>query len=491
VIKLRDLWHKRVRISIAARLSVLFAATTAVTLLVFAALFTRAVQSQFLWHDRIELAGKLEALRDMLGSVPSIRSIATMQEQLHNTVMAGHPHSSLTIVGADGSTLLAMGQPDVVRHLLGGLEAGKPWPVTWSAEGRTYRIATDRIALGGIPESKPALVSISFDITDNRDFLASFTKVLWLAVAAGTLIIGLLGWLAVRKGLAPLRDVSAVLSGISSAALDKPLSVEDVPVDLRDLIFSFNRMLSRLEESFQRLSDFSSDIAHELRTPINNMMLQAQVVLGQKRDVEEYCTYLQSNLEELRRLSSMIEDMLFLAKADNRLVAPRMETIDVREEVAKLVDYFDIAASEKNVRVVQGGDAPTVVADRLMFQRALSNVLSNALRFTSRGHAIGVETGESPDCIEVRVTNPGPEIARDQLQKIFDRFYRVDASRREGQTVNVGLGLSITKSIMEIHGGSVFAESQGGATRFTLVFPRHVPLEAEQGGKIGISVSGH
>jgi two-component system heavy metal sensor histidine kinase CusS len=167
----------------------------------------------------------------------------------------------------------------------------------------------------------------------------------------------------------------------------------------------------------------------------------------------------------------MIEDMLFLANADNCLVVPKLEVTDLREEVAKLLDFFEIVASERQVNLVQSGAAPTVLADRLMFQRALSNLLSNALRFTPEGMPIEVGIQEHEGVASVTVANSGPEIPVEHLPKIFRRLYRVDASRREGDTLNVGLGLAITKSIVEIHGGTVSAKSAKGRTCFTIALP--------------------
>ena len=457
-------------ISLTARLSLLFAGSMALALLVAGMLFERAVEGQFQRRDLQELNGKMEVVRDTLGNIASYETIAELPLQLHNTLTAGHPHSAITIVGSDGTVLLSMGSPNVVRHLVEGTATGKPQPVTWSLDNHTYRTAADRVALG-VPGSQPAEVAISFDTTNDQEFIAAFRRFLWFGIGLGSLVMGLIGWMAVRKGLSPLRNVSAMLANVSTSQLDKPLPTTGIPSDLQDLISAFNRMLARLNCSFKRLSEFSSDIAHELRTPINNMMLQSQVALSRKRDTEEYYTTLQSNLEELRRISRMIEDMLFLANADNRLLVPKLEATDLREEVAKLLDFFEIVASERQVGLVQSGAAPTVLSDRLMIQRALSNLLSNALRFTPEGKMIDVRIREDAGTASVTIGNPGPEIPAEHLPKIFGRLYRVDASRREGDTLNVGLGLAITKSIVEIHGGTVSAESAKGRTCFTITLP--------------------
>jgi two-component system heavy metal sensor histidine kinase CusS len=457
-------------ISLTARLSLLFAGSIALALLVAGMLFGRAVEGQFQKRQIVELDGKMEAIRDTLGNSESYESIAVLQPQLHNTIMAGHPHSAITIVGSDGTVLLSMGQPKVVRHLIEGAGRDISQSVTWSVDNDTYRIVSERVALA-VPGSHPAVVAISLDITNDQEFISAFRQFLWFGIGLGSLAMGLLGWMAVRRGLSPLRNVSAMLGNVSTSQLDKPIPMGGIPRDLQDLISAFNKMLARLDDSFRRLSEFSSDIAHELRTPINNMMLQTQVALSRKRDSEEYYATLQSDLEELRRLSRMIEDMLFLANADNCLVVPKLEVTDLREEVAKLLDFFEIVASERQVSLVQSGAAPTVLADRLMIQRALSNLLSNALRFTPEGTPIEVGIQKSEGLASVTVANSGPEIPAEHLPKIFRRLYRIDASRREGDTLNVGLGLAITKSIVEIHGGTVSAESAKGRTCFTIALP--------------------
>lgn len=457
--------------SLTARLGLLYAGSMAFALLVVGLLFEQAIEEQFQKRDLEELNGKLEVVRDTLGNIASYEAVGTLPLQLHNTLTAGHPYSSITIVGSDGTALLTMGQPGVVDLLVEAARTGAPQPVTWSLGKRAYRTATDRVALG-IPGSQAAHVAITFDISSDQDFLTTVRARLRLGIALASVASGLVGWMVVRKGLSPLRTVSGTLANISSSHLDSQIPTAGVPRDLQGLILAFNKMLARLDDSFKRLSEFSSDIAHELRTPINNMMLQTQVALSHRRDVEEYCAILQSNLEELRRLSRMIEDMLFLANADNRLLAPQLESTDLHTEVAKLLDFFGIAASEHRVSFALSGEAPMIFADRLMIQRAISNLLSNALRFTPPGSTIGVEIRQTAKFVSIAVVNCGPPIAPEQLSKIFDRLYRADASRREGSTSNVGLGLAIAKSIVEMHEGSISVESAGDVTRFTITLPR-------------------
>lgn len=460
--------------SLTRRLSLLFACSTACTLLVGGLLFERAVEKQFHKHDMEELNGKMDMVRDVLGNVASYEIIKILQPQLRNAVVAGHADITITVVDDKGAMLLSVGQSKVVKLLLENFEVAMAQPLTRSLDDHTYRIAAKRLSLGN-PTSPPANVSISLDITDDQKFIEEFRLFLWSTIGLCTIIMGLLGWMAARKGLLPLHDLSAMLSNVSTRQLDNPIPVAGVPRELQELISAFNRMLKRLDDSFRRLSEFSSDIAHELRTPINNMMLHTQVTLSRKRDDGEYHANLESNMEELRRLSRIIADMLFLAKADNNMVAPKLEKIELCGEVAKLFEFFEIAASERRVGLVQSGSA-TIFADRVMIQRALSNLLSNATRFTPDGMAIEVAIGESGGMVMVAVANPGPDIAAEHLPLIFGRLYRADASRREGSTENVGLGLSITRSIIDIHGGTISAESANGRTCFTIRLPRQPTL---------------
>jgi len=457
-------------ISLTARISLQFAGTAACVLFAAGLVFERVGENQLQEHYRMELDGKMELVSSALGSIPSSTPTSMMRVRLREAIVISHPGITITVAAGDGTVLFSVGKAEVVKHLIEGTEIGKPTPVIWALDHRTYRIRARHLALG-MPASQPANVAIALDITDETELMAEFMRLLWSSMALATLALGWLGWVAVRKGLAPLHDMSATVANVSAQQLDKPLPTAGVPRELQELVSAFNRMLAQLHDSFRRLSEFSSDIAHELRTPINNMMMQTQVTLSHERDTVDYRANLQSNLEELERMSRMVSDMLFLAKADNSLVAPNREAIDLQAEVAKLFDFYEALASARHIHLIQSG-AATVCADRLMIQRALSNVLSNAIRFTPEGMAIEVTIEENADQAMIAIENPGPEIPAEHLPRIFERLYRVDVARREGNTENTGLGLAITKSIVEMHGGTIHAESAKWRTRFTITLPQ-------------------
>ena len=250
------------------------------------------------------------------------------------------------------------------------------------------------------------------------------------------------------------------------------LEQNTVPLELKGLVEEFNHMIGRLEDSFVRLSHFSADIAHELRTPLTNLITQTQVGLGKSRSLEEYRELLYSNLEEQERLTRMVNDMLWLAKRENGLLKPAWEPLDLACEVRELFDFFAVLAEESHIELVLAGIAPTILGDRTMLRRALSNLLSNALRHTPKGASILIRLDSSDeDRVLLSVQNPGPEIPDEHLPSIFNRFYRIDPSRQR-QSEGAGLGLAITKSIVEAHEGNIEVISNLGITRFTISLPR-------------------
>jgi two-component system heavy metal sensor histidine kinase CusS len=336
-------------------------------------------------------------------------------------------------------------------------------------EGRLFRFIS-MTADTGIEGAQPAGIVVALDIDFHRQFMTDFRNSLWVSVAVGIALSALLGWFSARRGLAPARKALNLMQRVSADRLGERLPPESMPSELAPLAAAFNDMLARLEDSFRRLSDFSSDLAHELRTPVSNLMTQTQVALARARTADEYREILYSNLEEYERLSQMTSDMLFLAKADNGLITTRTESVDLASEVERLFAFYEALAEERGVRLVLTGEG-RARADRDMLRRAVSNLLSNAIRHTPRDGEIRVTVGAGrAGQTELSVENPGLPIAPEHLPRLFDRFYRVDASRRkEGE--GAGLGLAIAKSIVEAHGGSISASSMEGTFRFAFTVP--------------------
>jgi two-component system heavy metal sensor histidine kinase CusS len=284
--------------------------------------------------------------------------------------------------------------------------------------------------------------------------------------------MALLGFAVARRGLAPLGRVTAAAGGISPSQLDQRLDIAKAPAEIADLARAFNHMLDRLQDGYERLSQFSADLAHDLRTPISNLMVQSQVVLARPRSVEEYQVLLASNIEEYERLARMAESMLFLARADNAQIALRREHLDMERELRRIAEYFEGVAEEAGVTLAVDA-AGTLNADPVLLNRALSNLIANAIRYTPRGAVIRVSARPRPDGgYTIQVVNPGAGIAPEHLSRLFDRFYRAD-SARAGSEAASGLGLAIVKAVMGLHGGTVHVES--GKNQETLFELRFAP----------------
>jgi two-component system heavy metal sensor histidine kinase CusS len=343
-------------------------------------------------------------------------------------------------------------------------------PIVWKTANNTPFRGIAALATTGIENAPPAVVAVATDISHHELFMESFRRTLWLFVALAALLTGFLGWIAVRRGLAPLQAMRRKAEGITAQKLDARLSIDAIPVELMGLAETLNAMLSRLEDSFRRLSDFSSDLAHEFRTPISNLLTQTQVTLSRQRTPEEYRDILASNVEEFERLSRMIADMLFIAKADEGRIVPSRETLYLAQLISDVVEYHRLVADEKAVSLAISGNG-LIQGDPLMIRRAISNLLSNAIRHTPEGGCVAVAVSSvQGGRVCISVSNTGETIPASHLPRLFDRFYRADPSRT-GDGGHSGLGLAIIKSIVEAHGGEVAVDSEAGQTSFRLVFP--------------------
>ena len=338
----------------------------------------------------------------------------------------------------------------------------------WQAEGKTYRGVITQTQVGCFEY----IIVAAIDMDAHLQFLKNFRRSLWLImILAGTVTL-LATWYGVHQGHAPLRGLSGTMREIQADRLHVRLEPDGVPRELQQLVTSFNDMIGRLEDSFVRLTHFSADIAHELRTPITNIVTQTQVVLGKSRSLDEYRELHYSNLEELDRLTKMVNDMLWLAQNEHGLLKPIREPLDMNQEVRELFEFFEALAEEKQVRLEIEGQAPRIMGDRAMLRRALSNLLTNALRHSPLGESVKVCLEQSDDGqVLLSVQNVGPEIPDEHQPRIFDRFYRVDPSRQR-QSEGAGLGLAIVKSIVEAHGGRIDVSSFHGVTTFTIRLPQ-------------------
>ena len=291
-----------------------------------------------------------------------------------------------------------------------------------------------------------------------------------LTAAPFALALVCLSALAIVKiGLRPLNRFSRVTAHVTTSDLSTRIDTIGLQAELKGLAVAFNAMLDRLNEGVQRLSEFSSDLAHELRTPLATLLGRTQVALSQPRRNEELVDVLVGNVEEFQRLSQLVDDMLFLAQAEDAKAALVSTDLELAAEARQLVEFMDLLAQDRKMTIAVSGEAHTK-ADREHVRRMITNLLSNALRHGSFGSTVYVKAYRRDQKACIEVANDGPPIAPEHHDRLFDRFYRIDSSRTRDSGGN-GLGLAIVKAIMALHGGTVEVASNAESTRFTLCFP--------------------
>ena len=465
------------RPSITGRLTLLFVSASSAVLLALGLVIASSVEKHFEQQDMEVLSGKMELARYTLANWRTPDELPRITQQLDNALV-GHHGLDVVFLNPTHEQIFATPQARIPHELAATRAADQPpRPFIWKVGERGYRAIAAELPTG-LPEGSRLIVAVSLDIAHHQAFMSSFLQTLWLFVAGAAILTGVLGWAVARRGLAPLRAMREQAQVVTAQQLSHRLPVESVPVELAELAQSLNEMLARLEEAFRRLTDFSSDIAHELRTPLSNLMTETQVALSRQRSADDYRAILESNAEELEHMARMISDMLLLAKAENGLVVPNRETVHLATEVQGLFEYYDAVAEEKGLTLSLEGDAE-VSADRLMLRRALGNLLSNAVRHATENTGLHVEIKRSPKKVVLCMRNTGDAIPPEYRQRVFDRFFRVDPSRQRSSEGS-GLGLAITKSIIIAHGGTIAVESTGDTTTFTIILPRDAALSESQ-----------
>ncbi|MEC5342910.1 Cu(+)/Ag(+) sensor histidine kinase [Brenneria populi] len=338
-------------------------------------------------------------------------------------------------------------------------------------EHATYRVIATSVNASENSSAVRYTLLIALSIDFHLHYIDELRNNLITIASFISIMIILLVLFAVHKGHQPLRIVSMKIKNITSENLDVRLEPGRVPIELEQLVMSFNHMIERIEDVFTRQANFSADIAHEIRTPITNLVTQTEILLTQRRTEKELEEVLYSNLEEYNRMAKMVSDMLFLAQADSNQLIPERLPLDLNAEAMKVFDFFEAWAEERKVGLRLTGGASLIEGDPLMMRRVINNLLSNAIRYTPQGQSVTVHIGERQEWVELTVENPGHPILKEHLSRLFDRFYRIDPSRqRRGE--GSGIGLAIVKSIMTAHQGKIRVESDSVSTRFIISLPR-------------------
>ncbi|MEP7249123.1 MAG: heavy metal sensor histidine kinase [Spartobacteria bacterium] len=344
------------------------------------------------------------------------------------------------------------------------VQGQRPSPLIYhTPRGKTFALVTSPADLG----SQHLVLQLAQERTRDEKFRTRYATLLAGMVGCAILTWTGVGLLVARRSLRPLKKLAESIERTGATHLDERVPLAGWPEELHPLATAFNKMLARLEDSFTRLSQFSADLAHELRTPIAILRGEAEGALTQTRSPEQYRDVLASSLEEFQRLSGMIDNLLFLARAET--IGPLTRGhFDGREVIDKVREFYEAVAQDQNVEIRCRGEGE-IFGEANLFRRALINLVTNALRFTPSGGRITVSLEKGDDSSHVSVADTGCGIPSQHVPKLFNRFFRGDVPRNADGT---GLGLPIVKSIMQIHHGTVSVESElGQGTVVTLAFP--------------------
>ncbi len=446
-------------------------------------LVTLAIASQYLVlvselekSTDLFLLDKVNVLRTMLRDRPDdedglreeieLESAARRYEQFYIRLLDEHGKPQLITPGMADQLDLAhltaqsRSRPDRTLHVRG-------------RDGRAFRVISATAQVGSSAHKTDTL-QIAVDVSQKERLLARYRLWFWTVLLGTFLVFPMVGYFIARHGIRPVEEIATTARHISSTNLRERIRPEGYPLELATLARTFNQMLDRLEESFERISRFSADIAHDLRTPVNNIRGEAEVALARARTSGEYRDVIESCLEEAVRLSDLIGDLLFLARAESPLAHLRRESVDVGELLSGVREYYEASATDSNIALTSTVPDGVVRAalDRTLLQRAVSNLVSNALAYTPPGGAVALSAEADSSSVRIKIADTGIGIPAEALPRVFDRFFRVDSSRSHISGGGTGLGLAIVKSIALLHGGTVEVASQlGQGTRVTLIMP--------------------
>ncbi|NBA94532.1 heavy metal sensor histidine kinase [Pseudomonas sp. R5(2019)] len=456
---------KPARLSLRLGLSVSLMGAGLVLLL--ATLAVLALSHELNEREHTNLANKMEQIRHYLSVDAGNIELSARAHALQDLISA-HDNLNLTLYGPPPQRARLMSLGFGLDNQIAQIPASARLNFqSWSAQSGARLLTASQLM--ALPNGQRVRVLLSVNRADDRNLLNAYLKSTLIAVPILLLLIGITAWWLVRRGLQPLRQFRRIAAKVSAQDLSHRLTVDKLPQELSELARAINFMLERLDQGVQQLTQFSDDLAHELRSPISNLMGKAQVTLTRDRSAAEYRAVLESSVEELERLSRIITDMLFLAQVSHPVAQITFEPIELAREAERVMDLFSLSAEDRGIELIVSGQA-SIQGDRLMVQRALSNLVSNAIRHSPDGEQVRISIAPRKGMLGLEVSNRGKGIAGEHLPQVFERFYRADNSRSrlEGGT---GLGLAIVRSIMDLHGGTVEVSSgENELTVFRLMF---------------------
>lgn len=447
--------------SLRLRLALLFALASAVLFALMGAYVFNALQREVAYRDDIALLGRIERIEDIIKDNKNIDYLKNQPKLYSN--MLGNKDNALWIIDETGNLLIEVNPENLQTPIISELKSTSLFTTT---SAKPARMVWKRVING---DSNVFIIASKL-LAEREQMMAAYRWNLGAAWLVGVLLAFAVGWEVVRRGLLPLHRLSQQAAAVSPQHLGLRLDEQKQPQELQALTAALNSMLARLEEGYAKLSQFSEDLAHEMRTPLNNLMIQNQLALSQSRTFEDYEQLLDSQQEEYERLARMIDNMLFLARAEKQDSTLHLESVDLEKLSQQLAGYFEGMAQERGM-LIEAALRGHLIADSGLVRRALANLLANAIRYGEANTIVTLRcNAQTTQWLEIEVLNQGAPIGDEHLPRIFDRFYRCDASRSNPDDSG-GLGLAIVQSIMKMHGGEVKVKSSSYGNKFTLCFP--------------------
>ncbi len=451
--------------SIASQLILLFTLAAALLLACGLGVFYWIVVRHAFAEDNAVLADKVDGLQMSFEQRGGFAAVAAETEAAGSRQRAPFMVRVLDPAGA------IVGQTAGMEALLPGnifppvASRESAAPTEHVVAGKLFALTTRHALIDG----QKFTIQVAQDRSSDEQVERKF-GILVLVVLSGSILASILIAIPVtRRGLRPLEEMKRSLERIGPTHLNERIGPANWPRELQPLAIAFDEMLKRLDDSFTRLSQFSADLAHELRTPIANMLGEAQVALSRDRSAAEYRETIESTIGECERLSGIVDNLLFVARADAASEPVERVRFDARAAVEKIAAFYGTIAEDRHVAINCSGHGQ-ICADPALFERAVGNLVDNALRFTPENGLIQIALAERDDDFEVAVSDNGSGVGAEHLPRVFDRFYRAEPSRGSD---GAGLGLALVKSILDLHAGTARIQSEiGRGTTVSLVFPK-------------------
>jgi heavy metal sensor kinase len=412
---------------------------------------------------------------------------ASLYQTDDGTIMMNEPETLVPEEGlpwvqvwsGDGSALLFRNSEAMRRPLAGNPSLATEGIVSIPTDTVPMRILTRRgdfLTRRGALSDARIIIQVARSEERMRSQLSDLALILLLGLPLAVAVAGLGGYVLARRALDPIERMTDHARTITAERLSDRLPVDNPEDEMGRLATVFNETLGRLQASFEQMRRFTADVSHELRTPLTAIRSVGEVGLREKRTDEAYRSIIGSMLEEVDRLTGLVDRLLVLSRAEIGHVKLAVEPIDLRELAENVVSHLGVLAEEKQQSIrIEASGKPRCLGDRVMLRQALINLVDNAIKYSPVGGQISIRASESATGAVLDVSDNGPGIDAESPSMIFDRYYR-EHSAASGEVGGAGLGLSIAKWVVEVNGGELSLERGNGAGctfRMKLPHTRH------------------